>query len=384
MAKVLLVDTNFSSGPIHAELLAMGHEVHVTGNNPADCLAKMSKHYWQLDYSNTQALAELVDRQRYDSLVPGCTDRSYAACVAVSRGRHPGLDPEKAWHVVHNKGALRRALTALGIPTPRAVPEQSTHAAGAVIVKPVDAYSGKGATVVRSGDPGSLTAAVAVAKAASPSGEYIAEAFVEGQLYSHSAFIRKGRIVQDFFVREDGTANPFVVDTSHVLPVMDGTMAAKIRAAIELLAGTLSLSDGLLHTQFIADGTDFWLIELARRCPGDLYSQLIELSTGYPYARAYAAPFLGEELVSPRAAPPLQPIIRHTMTLDAPSDLAYVHFKRALHIERWVPLALVGDHIQPSPLSRVGILFCRATDHDALATLYRLFLTRDVYAIRDS
>jgi hypothetical protein len=46
MAKVLLVDTNFSSLPIYHALVALGHDVHVVGNNPVDCLAKISPNYW--------------------------------------------------------------------------------------------------------------------------------------------------------------------------------------------------------------------------------------------------------------------------------------------------------------------------------------------------
>ena len=47
MAKVLLVDTNFSSRPIFAELERLGHEVHVVGANPVDALAKACARYWR-------------------------------------------------------------------------------------------------------------------------------------------------------------------------------------------------------------------------------------------------------------------------------------------------------------------------------------------------
>ena len=383
MAKVLLVDTNFSSGPLHSELLAMGHDVHVVGNNPTDCLAKISNSYWQVDYSDIQALSDLVARNRFDYLVPGCTDQSYASCVAINEGRYPGFDSRDAWHAVHDKGAIRLAARRLAIPVPAPIDATSAVHSTSVIVKPVDAFSGKGTTVVQLHDRAALSLAIATAKDASPSGEYLTEAFVEGQLYSHSAFIRQGTIQHDFLVREDATTNPFVVDTSHVIPSADSELLAALRNAIESLAGDLRLTDGLLHTQFIANGKSFWLIELTRRCPGDLYSQLIELSTGYPYARAYLLPFLGGNMPPQLHEMPCLPIMRHTVTLSEARDLAYIHFNRPLQIERWTPLALVGDHISPSPLSRIGILFCLATDQEELALIYNQTLARDLYAIRD-
>ncbi|GAA4853380.1 ATP-grasp domain-containing protein [Luteimonas vadosa] len=384
MAKVLLVDTNFSSGPIHDALLAMGHETHVVGRNPQDCLAKVSRHYWQMDYSDTRLLAELVDRERFDAIVPGCTDVSYASCVQVSQGRYRGLDTREAWHSIHDKAALRRLLAELGLPAPGRFTATSTESSDRLIVKPVDAFSGKGTTIVPNGDPTALSSAIKSAENASPTGAYLVEDFVEGQLTSHSAFIRHGRIAHDFFVREDGTANPFVVDTSHVLPDIEPTIATGVRSAVEQLAEHLGLVDGLVHSQFITKGPDFWLLEITRRCPGDLYSQLIELSTGFPYAGAYAMSFLGEALPAQDTPARFAHVVRHTVSLDTACDLAHVHFKRPLHLERWTPLALVGDRVEPSPASRVGVMFCRESDQASLAALYERFLARDVYEIRSA
>ena len=53
MTRVLLVDTNFSSIPIYQSLIEGGHEVYVAGKNPNDALAKISKNYAEIDYSNT-------------------------------------------------------------------------------------------------------------------------------------------------------------------------------------------------------------------------------------------------------------------------------------------------------------------------------------------
>lgn len=381
MAKVLLADTNFSSGPIYQELVSMGHDVYVVGNNPSDCLAKVSPNYRRLDYSDLDALQTLIDREEFEFLVPGCTDRSYLSCVAVGSGRFPGLDRPDACEAVFNKSRFRQMTERLGLPTPKRLPIDRHAIYGPVIVKPVDAFSGKGITVLRESDALAFDQAVATARGVSPSGECLVEEFVEGQLHSHSAFVCDGRIVQDFLVQEDGTANPFVVDTSRVVTDAPTSMLARLRACVEDMTAELGLVDGLLHTQFIARGDDFRLIETTRRCPGDLYSQLIELSTGYPYARSYLLPFLGLPIEERRDDLRRDPILRHTVTLSRTQSLAYLQFKSALHIERWTPLSLVGDRLNPSPQGRVGILFCRATDAQDLDRIYDAALRRNLYEV---
>jgi hypothetical protein len=382
MAKVLLVDTNFSSGPIYAALVAMGHEVHVVGGSPQDCLAKVSPHYWPLNYADTDALGRLVDEQGFDYLVPGCTDRSYESCVAINRGRFPCIDTPEANKAINHKSEFRRVAKRLGLPIPEVQDIERSSLRLPAIIKPVDAFSGKGITVIRENDPEKITAAIEMARAVSPSGEFLVEDFVEGQLHSHSAFIQDGRVIHDFLVREDGTANAFVVDTSRVLQHAPDELFIPLRECVEKLAKELQLPDGLVHTQFISNGSNVWLIELTRRCPGDLYSQLIELSTGFPYAQAYALPFTGQRVATSHDKPRTLPIMRHTVTLKKEQSFAHLHFKHPLLIERFVPLSLVGDQLKPSPYSRVGILFCRAPSEHDLDSLYQTTLQRELYEIQ--
>jgi len=62
MNKVLLVDTNFSSAPIYNDLVQSGCEVFVVGGNPEDFLAKSTKNYINLDYSNVDRIREVMPR----------------------------------------------------------------------------------------------------------------------------------------------------------------------------------------------------------------------------------------------------------------------------------------------------------------------------------
>lgn len=378
--RILLVDSNVSAAPIYRYLVGTGAEVFVVGGRSDDTLARLAKHYVELDYADADALAALAGRLDIDHLVPGCNDRSYLSCAEVAQQLpFRGIDSVKATQTLNDKANFRRFAQAIGIPVPRVFPEHCVETADPVIVKPVDAFSGRGTTVVRNGDRAALDAAIASAKAFSRTGSCIVEAFLAGRLYSHSAFITGRAIVADFIVEEHGTANPFVVDTSRLDYAFSPGVLAAIRAEVIKMAEHLNLCDGLVHTQFLLDGERFWFVEVTRRCPGDLYSQLIELSTGFPYCEAYARPFIGKPAMAPPAAIQSRRITRHTVSLPVEQGLEALEFKMPLHIVKWVPLALAGDTIRPSPFSRIGLLFA---DSDTQAEQDRLFdrmLGRSLY-----
>lgn len=382
MKKILLVDTNVSAAPIYRYLAGMDAEVFVVGGNPNDYLARTAKHYVNLDYSNVDALAELVEQLGIDYLVPGCNDRSYLACAEVNQRRpYYGIDTVEATEVINNKERFRRFATDAGIPVPRVFPGDQVETDGQVIVKPVDAFSGRGTTVVLGRDRRALDAAISVAESFSRSGTCIVEEYISGRLYSHTAFVSRSEIVADFVVEEHGTANPFVVDTSRVDYAFSVEMLAGVRDEVMKMAKRLTLRDGLIHTQFIVEDGRFWFVEVTRRCPGDLYSQLIELSTGFPYCEAYARPFLGlEPITSPRTMG-CNWITRHTVSLSCEQHLESIAFNMPIRIVKWVPLAIAGDLIKPSPFSRIGLLFVQSETREDQDQLFEQMLGRESYRI---
>lgn len=380
MDKVLLLDTNVASAPIHQYLAGAGYEVHVVGRNPADFLAKSAGNYINLDYSDVDATLALVDRLGAAFIVPGCNDLSYEVCAAIAAKRpFPGVDSLEASRTILNKKDFRRYAASNDISAPREVAESDWTSGRPVIVKPVDAYSGRGVTALKAPSRQDVSCAMYLAKGFSKSGTCIVEEFVEGQLYSHTAFIDEGGVVADFIVEEYGRINPFTVDTSRVLFDFNPAMLRKVRDAIEQIGRDLKLRPGLIHTQFISNGEQFWIIEITRRCPGDLYSLLISLSTGFNYAENYVRPFIGmpfEGRAEQRSA-----IMRHTISLSEEQTFGSLQFHRSLNLEKFVPLALTGDLIGPSPFGRIGILFARTENTSELELLMQVTLRGELYSV---
>lgn len=381
MSNVLLVDTNFSSGPIYQFLIQSGHNVTVVGGNPNDALAKSVDDYVQLDYSDVEKTKELVADRNIDYLVPGCNDRSYMVCAEINQdGRFPGIDPLETAEIINNKEKFRAFATQHNLPTPRVLSKHEIGTRWPVIAKPVDAFSGRGVTIIRENHSHELAAAVDVASQASRTKTCIVEDYVEGQLYSHTAFIQGCEIIADRIVEEHGTANPFVVDTSRVSYDFPSASLENIRRDITLLARKLGLQDGLLHTQFIKDGSQYWLIEVTRRCPGDLYSQLLELSTGLNYAENYTRPFVGLPF-NIMGNEQKKWVMRHTLTQSHDYTLGSLSFSLPLVIKKWVPISLTGDKLRASPYGRIGILFAECSDKSQFHDVWQAALLRDLYKV---
>jgi hypothetical protein len=119
---------------------------------------------------------------------------------------------------------------------------------------------------------------------------------------------------------------------------------------------------------------------MTRRCPGDLYSQLVTLSTQVQYTDLYAASFVGRAIGIPQECL-AQWVIRHTMTVGVAQSFADISFNSSVKIVKMTPLSLTGDHLKPSPYSRVGIVFFQAQNQDECNALYEKILKRGLYDI---
>lgn len=383
MSKVLLVDTNFSSIPIYNKLLELGHDVHVVGGNPSDALAKICKNYWDINYSNVRALSELIHIQDFEFIVPGSTDRSYTSCVQVGNGKYPGIESENVDNALNNKVSFKKMAEKLMFSVPKDQTSQDKDKLiWPLIVKPADSFSGKGITVIKNKDFDKLEFAIELAKNNSNTKKYLIEDFIDGELHSHSAFLKNGMVHKDFFVEEYATVNPYVVNTSRIADLIEPSIVNELRSAIEKIANYLSLQDGLIHTQFLIKDRKAYLIETTRRCPGDLYSQLIEMSTGCAYVENYVKPFLGKELFfDTHVNKQSNLIIRHTITQDTSINLKYINFMFPIQIKRWVPLSLVGDKLNPSPEGRIAIAFFSAKSKVDFDKTFADILSHELYKI---
>lgn len=366
--KALLVGSSFSAAPIFFALKKYGLHVSVCGKIESDPCHQYADASFYIDYSKPEELREVLDANEFDFLVPTCNDYSYMACAALAKERgFCGIDTLETASILHQKNKFRLAVEQLGLPAPAYRLLQRDGASRVdelrfpVLVKPIDSFSGRGMTKVF--DPASLPQAIEDAFGASRGGGgVVVEEFVEGALHSHSAFIQNGRVCIDFFVDEFCTVYPYQVDCSNHPSGLNEGVRANVRAAIDKLASALKIVDGLLHTQFIANGNDFWIIETMRRCPGDLYGSLIEFSTGAEYSDFFVRPYLGLPLPETFVGGESRFYGRHTISVAKP--LINFSFSQSLPSDRVdiVSLKSSGERLGIAPFDKLAILFAEFRD----------------------
>lgn len=350
MGKVLLVDTSFSSIPIY-DYLITEHDVYVVGNRSGDALAIRCQEKWiELDYSNTEKLKEIIESHRFDYLVPGCTDVSIRVCQELSESCQL-FDSVQVYSHLSQKRLFRNLCKANHISCPLTYEAADFPIYGTFICKPVDSYSGNGVTVFDGSKENELREAIDNALIYSQSKEFVIEEFVEGQLYSYSTFIEQQKVMDSFIVLEGSSATSFAVDTSFLISDFPQDISETLKMSIERLASHLSLVDGLLHLQFILDKSGHpQFIEMTRRCPGDLYSMLIEYSSGYRYAAKYASYYICKRLSAEVESENL--VIRHTLTSDHLESFNVLNFNEINTVKAFWPLIKLGENIRPNQKDR--------------------------------
>lgn len=382
--EALLVDTNRGAVPLWRALRDQGWQVTVVGADPQAPLARLCDRYIKANYSDGEALAAIVADRPWQAIIPGCTDASYLACAALPGARLRGFDSPEVVRQLFDKQALRQLASDLAIPQPALLSEQQAIGAEAVLVKPVDGFSGGGISRLDRPTAEQLQQALAVARQRSPSGQALIEEFVQGQLYSHSAFLHNQKIEHDFFVQEDCIDSPYAVDTSCLAVDLEEDVKQQLRTVMQRLAEHLQLVDGLLHSQFLLRDGKAHLLEITRRHPGDLYGLLIQHATGFDYAARYVNGFLAEP-IQPRDRPQeLRPIIRHTITVGAGCDLWSLRFHEPVLIREWVPLARAGDHLGAAPQGRVAIVFLECSENQIPRNPYIALTSKSLYQIHPS
>ena len=148
----------------------------------------------------------------------------------------------------------------------------------------------------------------------------------------------------------------------------DSDLEARIGREVKKVVDALEIKHGLIHTQFILSETDVYLIEVTRRCPGDLYAELIRFSTGFSYAEAYVASFVGRSLTS-RNKDLERIIVRHTMRSKEPGYLGSIDVRQKAALMSMTPVLSVGDELPPEKKFRAAVGFFHAESEQELRIL---------------
>lgn len=354
--------------PFLMNLRKHGATISVIGNCHEDPCHQYADASIFEDYSDSSKLLEICRDGGFDFIVPTCNDYSY---VAGSHVAHvlgfPGFDSPEVTAILHTKDLFRKFCDEVGIPVPRTYGEitniSNINAIALTLdrpalVKPVDSFSGRGVEMISAADE--LLSAAEKALGMSRCKRVVVEEFVSGALHSHTAFISGGKVIWHDFVDEFCETYRYQVDRSAYPSSLTTSMRTAVNVCIESIVDSLGLCDGLLHTQFIASSTEFWIIETMRRCPGDLYGHHFKISHGYDYEAQFVAGFIGNAPFPPTGEPRSKKLVeRRVLSSSEPAPFFALSLAANSSEVIYVPLKDSGQKIEPAPFDKTGILFLK-------------------------
>jgi len=322
LSRCLVLGASHAEVPIISLAQGMGYEVvclSADANGAGRTLADVFVHG---DYSDRR-LAERVARSfAVGGVIAGANDFAAisAAWTAAALGL-PGHDSYTTSKALHHKHRFRAMALKFGLPVaehivlqPEESPSLTLPFGFPVLVKPVDLTGGKGISLVEK--PRDLSDAVVRAREQSRRGDVLIERFISGTNHGLSFLIRQERVVWAFSDDEFYTCNDFLVAGTSFPSSLKQDHLDALRAGIERLASSKRLVDGIFHMQVIQSANCVVIVDVMRRCAGDLYPTFVELSTRFPYLLTYVSPAPGLGLPEVNPSEAFYPTARHCVIAE--------------------------------------------------------------------
>lgn len=241
--KKLLV---LGSAEVDANIVTAAHAlgVHVTvvdGNpkSPSTFAKNVADASWDMDYSQTDALADRCRAEGIDGILAGYSEfRVSAAAAAAKRLGTPFYATEEQIELTRNKRRFKDACQAYGIRTPRDFPVKRTgdgfdlsEVRLPVIVKPTDAAGRKGITICTEVE--AVQPAIERALRYSVSNSVIVEEYVKGMEFAAIYTVQDGQISLSCFnekylnreAADSGLCDLALAPSTRLKPYLDHTDA---------------------------------------------------------------------------------------------------------------------------------------------------------------
>jgi formate-dependent phosphoribosylglycinamide formyltransferase (GAR transformylase) len=362
--RVLVLGSSFSAVEMIKCIKNLSFHVIVCGREPSEPGHFIADESLFLDYSNVTQIVEYVKNNPVDFVLPTANDASYRTGLELAKILNfPGFDNPEEGICFLEKNHFRDLCDALDLSIPKfqvcttkTLISCLTNFKVPFLIKPINSFSGKGILKIQNEEDRQNAETLFLNEDSEKT--FVIENFLDGTLHSHSAFVREGQVVKDFFVDEFCVINDFAVDSSNHPSNIADEVKLQVRAMIDRILKNTNIIDGLVHTQFMISKNQVFLIESMRRCPGDLFPTLIKLSSGFDYIYNYIAPFLQLPPKDPTSLPNLQsPIARFTVASRTALRVFGIDvFSKCVRFS-FYPLIRNGDHLKPFPEEKVGVLF---------------------------
>lgn len=289
--RLLILNGSHSEIPLIKAAKKLGFYVITTGNAPQLIGHSYADEYRYADFSNLNEILNLSKNLKIDAICSCANDFGIITASYISEKLSlPGHDSHESTLILHHKDHFKDLALKNDIPTPFAIVFTNyKEAIDAIprfnyplVVKPVDHSGSKGVTKVISDKD--YENAIKIAFQVSSRKRIVVEEFIDGSQHSFSTFIHKGKVKFYFSDNELSYLNPYLVSTSAAPSTNVNNVSGILIKASEKIAKLLSLGDGIFHIQYLYKSGKTMIIEITRRCSGDLYPYPVNKSTGMDWA----------------------------------------------------------------------------------------------------
>ncbi|MEI7606585.1 MAG: ATP-grasp domain-containing protein [Rhodospirillaceae bacterium] len=347
---------------------AMGLFVVVADGNPAApafALADAARVVSTYDEEGmaAQAAAFSANERRVDGVFSASADVPRTVARVAEALNLPGISRATA-ALAADKLAMKRRLREAGIAVPDFWPVESAaelrecleRAGGRLVVKPVDSRGARGVLRLRAGSD--LDWAFGYARAQSPTGRVMAEAFVSGPQFSSESVLiggagRTSAMIDRNYARLDAFA-PFMIEDGGNQPsFLPAAETAPLARLAEAAGRALGIETGTVKGDLVLGPEGPVVIEMAARISGGwMATDQIPLHSGVDYVGLAIRLALGETVALAEAEPKpggLATAIRYFF--PPPGLVRAVEIDRVLVEQPWVhrfSLDLApGDRVPP-------------------------------------
>jgi biotin carboxylase len=281
--RILILNGSHSDIPLIKAAKKLGFYVITTGNMPNLIGHQYADVTYKVDFFLKDKILKLAKKLRIDAICSCANDfGAITASYVAEKMKLQGHDSYKISKIIHEKDKFKRVALKNNLPVPNGKSFSKAEAAISsikilkkVIIKPVDMTGGKGVSVAeRWAD---IEQGIKNAFAASKCKRIIIEDFIDGSLHSFSTFLKNKKVIFYYSDNEYLAKDSYSVTTSFGPATNINDSKNTLINFVEKISHKLDLVDGIFHCQYIFDGKNPWIIDVTRRCSGDLYPYPVNL-----------------------------------------------------------------------------------------------------------
>ena len=370
--KLLILNGSHSEATLIEKAKELGYYVITSGNNPSLMGHALADEYIPADYSNKEAVLELVKEHNIDRIVSCANDFGVitASYVAEQMG-WPGHDTFENANIMHQKDQFKEFIQRIGIRCPFSVPFKDREQAIAfakeaeypIIVKATDLTGGKG--ILRANDFDEAVYAIDNAFNRSRAKNIVIEPFIIGVQQSIDAFIINKKVVQSITNDVFCPINPYLIQTETLPGVGYDEIKGELHEMIEKICDELDLVDGMFTMQFIIRDGKPYVIEMMRRCLGNQFLTVAGAVTGFPWEEALIRAETGMDLSCLVKTEPMSKFAGHHGVMATRNGVVKGYTiapEIEKHIFKKIEILQPGDAINDYMNERVAYIYYKYED----------------------